>query len=275
MKTIIDRFNSLSEMVDYALTNPHTEADSNKESNWVDNGLTSSLENAGTVARDGWSDVRPEIDALINEVQEQVGERFSREARVVNSIAGGAVNIGRHLTGRPDSMIGFKRQPSTRHGRIVKIVYDYGANGSVPAADMLKRGAVVAVLVDTLSTLGLSVELNGETTVKIGELGTHTTLVRLHDAREPMDINSLAYAIAHPSMLRRLTFSVREISKFGLSAVDRNSHGRSTPITLADELEADVVINRIEHGGNASLMLSDPAGWVISTIKGLGLLGGD
>jgi hypothetical protein len=262
-------------MVDYALTNPHTNASSNKKDVWVDNGLTASLEQAGTVARTGWSDVRPEIDALLNEVQEQVGERFSREARVVNSVAGGAVNIGRHLTGRPDSMIGFKRQPSTRHGRIVKIVYDYGANGQTPASDMLRRGAVIAVLVDTLSTLGLSVELNGETTVKIGELGTHTTLVRLHDAREPMDINSLAYAIAHPSMLRRLTFAVREMSKFGLANVNNNGHGKSTPITLGDELEADVVINRIEHGGNASLMLSDPAGWVLSTIKGLGLMGGE
>lgn len=274
-KKIIDRFNSLSDMVDYALSNPHTHADSNKKSAWVDNGLTDSLEHAGTVAREGWSDVRPEIDALLNKVQEQVGERFARETRIIPSVAGGAVNIGRHLSGRPDSMLGFKRQPSTRHGRIVKIVYDYGANGNTPASDMLKRGAVIAVLVDTLSTLGLSVELNGETTVKIGELGTHTTLVRLHDAREPMDINSLAYAIAHPSMLRRMTFAVREMSEFGERNVDRNGHGNSTPITLADELEADVVINRIEHGGNASLMLSDPAGWVLSTIKGLGLMGGE
>lgn len=269
---VLDSFNSLSEMVAYAEKNPHTTASSNKNSEWVDNGLTSSLADAVQVARTGWSDARPEIDKVLGQVQEQVGERFAKECRTQIGLAGGGVHMGRFVVGRPDCMVGFKRQPSTRHGRIVRIAYDYGANGATPASDMLKRGATIAVLVDTLATLGLSVELTGETTVKVGDKGTHTTLVRLHDAREPLDINALAYAIAHPSMLRRLTFAVREMSKFTERTISANSHGRSIPITMAEEIEADVVINRIEHGGNGALMQADPAGWVVSTIKGLGLI---
>lgn len=272
MKKVIDRFDSLADMADYAKGNPHTDASSNKKDRWVDNGLTSSLDEAVTVAHNGWTDARPEIDKILNEVKEQLGERLSHATRTFYSVAGGAVNVGRHLAGMPNSMVAFKRVPSTRHGRVVRIVYDYGANGSTPASEMLLRGATIAVLVDTLSTLGLSVELNGETTVKIGDNDTHTTLVRLHDAREPMDINNLSYAIAHPSMLRRLTFAVREMSEFGLRKINAASHGRSIPITLADELEADVVINRIEHGGSTRDMLRDPAGWVLQTIQGLGVL---
>ena len=272
MSKVIDKFDSLGELASYAEKNPHTDASSNRNSNWVDEGRTKSLAQAVQVARTGWSEARPEIDKVLGQVQEQVGERFAKECRVQISLAGGAVHMGRFIAGRPDCMVGFKRQPSTRHGRIVRIVYDYGANGNTDAGEMLKRGAIIAVLVDTLATLGLSVELTGETTVKVGDKGTHTTLVKLHDAREPLDINALGYAIAHPSMLRRLTFAVREMSTFGERAITSNGHGSSIPITMADELEADVVINRVEHGGNSALMMKDPAGWVVSTIRGVGLI---
>lgn len=269
---VIDKFGSLYEMTRYVEQNPHTNAESNKDSNWVDEGRTKSLADAVKFSDEGWSEVRPEIDKMLAEVQEQVGERLATVSRVQIGLAGAGVHMGRFLAGRPDCMVSFRKQASARHGRMVRVVYDFGANGNTPASQMLKRGAIVAVLIDTLSTLGLSVELVGETTVKIGDAGTHTTLVTLQDPKEHMDINALAYAVAHPSMLRRLTFGVREMSKFGCEKVQRNGHGRSIPITMADELQADVVINRIEHGGNGALMMQDPAGWVVSTIKGMGLV---
>lgn len=269
---VIDKFGSLYEMTRYAEKNPHLGESSNENTNWVDNGRTKSLADAVKFSDEGWQEARPQIDKMLAEVQEQVGERFSQVTRVQIGLAGGGVHMGRYLAGRPDCMVGFRRQPSTRHGRMVRVVYDFGANGSTHSETMLKRGAIVAVLIDTLATLGLSVELVGETTVKIGDKGTHTTLVTLHDAKEHMDINALAYAVAHPSMLRRLAFAVREMSEFGVKAISSHGHGKSVPITMAEELQADVVINRLEHGGNSALMMSDPAGWVVSTIRGLGLI---
>jgi len=271
-RKIVDRFASLWEMTRYVENNPHTGYSSNKADSWVDGGRTANLADAVRTADEGWTEVRPQIDKTLAEVQEQVGARMEKVSRTVVGLAGGAVDMGRFLAGRPDCMVGFRRVPSARHGRIVRIVYDYGANSRVSAAEMLRRGAIVAVLVDTLATLGLSVELVGETTVKIGREDTHTTLVNLHNATDPLDINALAYAIAHPSMLRRLTFAVREMSEFGADTIARSSYGESKPITMAEELQADVVINRTEHGGNTRLMHSDPAAWVVSTIRGLGLI---
>lgn len=271
MKTVVDKFGSLYEMTRYAENNPHLTSSSNKDSHWVDQGLTSSLADAVKVSDEGWADVRPEIDKMLAEVQEQVGERLATVTRFQIGLAGGSVHMGRFLAGRPDCMVGFRKQESARHGRMVRVIYDFGANGGTHASEMLKRGSIVAVLIDTLKTLGLSVELIGETSVKIGS-DLHTTLVTLQDPREHMDINALAYAVAHPSMLRRLTFAVREMSAFGIDKINRHNHGSSVPITMAEELQADVVINRIEHGGNGALMMHDPAGWVISTIKGMGLL---
>lgn len=266
---VVDKFDSFGEMLAYAKNAPEG-YEARKGSQWFCE--TESLDEAVKLAEEGWHDERPEVDKLIRALQDQLGERLHKTNRHFVGFAGGGVNMGNFLAGLPNHMNAFRRVPMAKHGKIVRIVLDYGANGMVRTEVMRKRGAVVTVLVDALATLGLSVELWGETTVKIGDLGKHTTLVKLHDPREPLDIDSLMYVIAHPSMLRRLTFGVRELSAFGADAVQRKGHGTSVPITLANELEADIVINRTEHGGDPRVVGKDPVAWVMETIQGLGVL---
>jgi hypothetical protein len=267
MTNRLSKFDSLREMIDYAADNKNT-GDSNTDDMSFTGG-TRDLAHAVDVARVGWDAVRPDVDKMISEVADSFGERYAKENRSVIGYTGGAVHMGRFLTGRPDHMIGFRRMPSTRHGKVVRIVVDYGANGNTKAEKMQKRGAVLTVLVDALASLGLSVELWGETTVSFGTTD-HTTLVKLHDSREPLDINDMMFALAHPSMLRRLTFSVRE-REMSTTKCHMHGYGRSKKITRAEELEADVVCNRLEHGGTDALMESDPVAWILQTIKGLGV----
>ena len=268
MSTVIDRFDSFDELLAYAKKNTH-----NGEANTGDSyfcGGTVDLSNAVQLAYDGWHDEREQLDKMLSTLSEQIGERFSVQNRTMLSVVGSGVHMGRFLGGRPDHMVGFRRVPTARHGRIVKVVLDYGANSKYKADWMLRRGVAVTALVEVLNTLGLSVELWTETSVKFGS-DTHTTLVKMHDPREPMDIDSLMYAIAHPSMLRRLTFGVREMSSLGYSKCVRNNYGSSVPITQGEALEADIIINRIEHGGNAD-MVDSPVDWIMQTIRGLGVL---
>lgn len=268
MKNTLSKFDSLRELIDYAADNTDTRTSDDRDPYFA--GGTDSLAHAVNMARNGWDAVRPDVDKMLSEIADSFGERFAKVNRTVVGYTGGAVHMGRFLTGRPDHMVGFRRMPSTRHGKVVRLIVDYGANGNTPAANMQKRGCVLTVLVDALATLGLSVELWGETTVKVGASGSHTTLVKLHDSREPLDINDMMFALAHPSMLRRLTFSVRERA-MGAAKMYTNGYGQSTPITHADNLEADVVCNRIEHGGSDALMMRDPVAWILQTINGLGV----
>lgn len=268
MKNVLSKFDSLREMIDYAADNADAGSSDTESPHFT--GGTKSLADAVGVARTGWDAVRPDVDKMLSEIADSFGERFAKVNRSVIGYTGSAVHMGRFLSGRPDHMIGFRRMPSTRHGKVVRLVVDYGANGNTAAENMQRRGCVLTVLVDALATLGLSVELWGETTVQVGDTATHTTLVKLHDSREPLDINDMMFALAHPSMLRRLTFSVRE-KAMTTRKMQSHGYGRSTKITRADELEADVVCNRIEHGGSDALMMSDPVAWILQTINGLGV----
>ncbi len=182
---VVDSFNSLREFIDYASVNDAPRSSDTDDTEFT--GGTKSLAEAVNMARQGWDAVRPDVDRMLNEIRDSFGERFAKVNRTTIGVAGGAVHMGRFLAGRPDHMLAFRRTPSTRHGKVVRLLVDYGANGKVPASEMQKRGCVLTVLVDALSTLGLSVELWTETTVNVGS-NTHTTLIKLHDSREPLDI---------------------------------------------------------------------------------------
>lgn len=270
MSTVVDKFDSFGELLAYVRNNPHTNGESNEYGSRDWYGQTNSLAEAVQLASDGWHDERATLDKMLATLSEQIGERFSKENRVQLSLVGSGVHMGRFLGGRPDHMVGFRRVATSRHGRIVKVVLDYGANSRYGADFMLQRGVTVTALVEVLNVLGLSVELWTETSVKFGE-DIHTTLMKIHDPREPMDIDSLMYAIAEPSMLRRLTFSVREMSEYGFARCKRHGYGRSIPITQGEALEADIVVNRMEHGGNKDIVDS-PVDWIMQTIRGLGVL---
>ena len=269
MSNVTSKFDSLREFIDYAEGNPLDNRGSSDNDDSHFTGGTRSLAEALGMARNGWDAVRPEVDKMLATIKESFGERFAKVNRTKVGIAGGAVHMGRFIAGRPDHMVGFHRMPSTRHGKVVRLLVDYGANANTPASEMRKRGCTLTVLVDALATLGLSVELWTETTVKMGNK-SHTTLVKLHDSREPLDINDMMFALAHPSMLRRLTFSVRERA-MTMATCRSTSYGSSVPVTQAEALESDVVCNRIEHGGNNALMVSDPVAWILQTIEGLGV----
>lgn len=272
MNKVIDKFNSFSELLAYANTNPHLEESSNTgDAIW--HGGTTNLAEAVKLATEGWHEERDSLDKMLRVLQEQIGERFQTVKRSYNSVHGGRVDMGRFLGGRPDHMVAYRKVATTAQGKICRLILDYGANGNTPAEQMLKRGVTITALVDLLATMGISIELWGETTIKVGKEQTHTTLVQMHDPREPLDIDSLMYAIAHPAMLRRLTFSVREkwSGEGGVRKMVSHGHGSSIPITFAKELQCDVVLNRIEHGGSDDI-INKPVEWIMQTIKGLGLL---
>jgi hypothetical protein len=269
MSNVISKFDSLREFIDYADGNPTDNRSSSETDDTQFTGGTHSLREAVGMARNGWDAVRPDVDKMLATIKDSFGERFAKVNRTKVGIAGGAVHMGRYLAGRPDHMVGFHRMPSTRHGKVVRLLVDYGANSGVSAENMRKRGCTLTVLVDALATLGLSVELWTETTVTMGNK-SHTTLIKLHDSREPLDINDMMFALAHPSMLRRLTFSVRERA-MTMATCRSSSYGSSVPVTQATALESDVVCNRLEHGGTDELMVSDPVAWILQTIEGLGV----
>jgi len=262
---LLDKFDSFGAMLAYAGGNPSKRSSDTGSPKFT---LTKNYAEANKLATEGWHAVRPEVERLLTALQERIDNRLDLVSEVQYDTSGGAVDVGRWLTGEPECMFNFVPVPNERMGRVVKVFIDYGASAAYSAEFIRERGVVLCALVDTLQKMRIGCELWGETAVEYGGHPTHvhSTVVKLHDASTQLDIDELMFALANPSMLRRITFSVRELAGVG----ENHGYGRTTETVYAVEYGADIRIERLKE--RYSTMMENPVEWVVSTIKGLGLI---
>ena len=94
---------------------------------------------------------------------------------------------------------------------VVRIVVNITAAHYVDKEHIINRGAAIVQLIDRVQLAGQRVELVAAFHAK--ELGCNDTYeysVVVKRAEEPVDLDRIAYAIAHPSMLRRTMFRIME-----------------------------------------------------------------
>ena len=260
----LDLFNSLGEMLVYADSNSRKRKSDSADAESFSG--TKNYAHANKLATEGWHEIRPEVEKLLAVLSEQIDNRFDTVNELEYAVSGGAVDVGRWLTGEPECMFNFVPTPNARMGKVVRLFIDYGASASYSAEFIKQRGIVICALVDALQKMRIATEVWGETAIIGTRNAIHTTVVKLHDATAQMDIDELMFALANPSMLRRITFSVREMAKFG----DSCGYGSTIPTEYAAEYGADIRIERLRT--TESLMFSNPVEWVVSTIKGMDLV---
>ena len=99
-----------------------------------------------------------------------------------------------------------------KSGKIVNIAFNMSASGSISADEMFNKGATIAALVELLERAGKRVELKGRMSTT-GHDKAKTNFryqVMIKEAGEPIDVDRLAFSLAHPGCLRRLGFSIME-----------------------------------------------------------------
>lgn len=266
-------FDTYHEFVDYANGNNITKGASSQNGSEDFTG-TASFADAVTLARYGYTEVRPQVEALMEIMEERLAERFGNRFVTEYAVCGGSVDMGKFVTGEPECMLDWAQEPAASMGRVVKVVIAGSVSWQIEKEWIMSRGTAVLALVDTLHKLGVGVEVWWESTVSGGrtpdEANRFTTAVKLHDSSEPMDIDNLMFALAHPSMLRRMVFSVQEQSRYRKEqgAHDGSGYGRPEDMGLVKVDEFDVRIERLQNGRGD--IVKNPLAWVISTVEGLG-----
>jgi hypothetical protein len=259
---VLDKFDSFGDMLAYANANPRKQQSDKGDKSFCE---TANYAEAHNLAVEGWHAVRPEVERIMSQLSEQIDSRLDMVSELEYATSGGAVDVGRWLTGEPECMYSFVPMPNERMGRVVKIFIDYGASASFSAEFIRQRGIVLCALVDALQKMRVACEVWGETAVTFGNK-IHTTVVKLHDATAQMDIDELMFALANPSMLRRITFSVRELAGCG----NNHSYGATIHTEYAVDYGADIRIERLKQSYDT--MMQNPVEWVVSTIKGMELI---
>jgi hypothetical protein len=205
---------------------------------------TASFEEAQRLATSGWSDGLARVKTLADALVVQVFDRVQRTV-FTTSVAGGAVNVGRFLAGRPDCFDRWTPDVvATGRGPIVRVVYNTGASAAVSAERMFRRGSAAVALIDLLERSGRRVEVMvaSRVTAKRGG-GFVTVRCVLKQAEDPLNLPNLAFALCNASTHRRLMWGVRET--FPASVVNRfrfrDSKGSyGSPVDLPDDQQGEI-----------------------------------
>jgi hypothetical protein len=250
----------------------HSPADQRGRSDWT--GGTSSVDDACQTLVNGTWSVARKVDALLSDLEQSIGTVERIGVHRSYDVAGGSVNVGRWLSGQPRSMVRHKIVPVPRTGRRVTILANVTASGGVSVDDMNTRGVALCALTEALRMAGIPATVYVACAANQyiqGGGAVVTTTVKVCDSSSAPDRESVMFALAHPSMLRRLFFadwqgiSESQYRTFGIGG----SYGYPTPFT--DEVKngtgADVVID-------AHMMLGavkNPAKWIREMLRNVGV----
>jgi len=229
MENILRRYNNWYAFLKYTTQDKQTEFD--KESRISDKNHnewagTPNFETAIKLARTGWPKGLDKIRELKIQIDPIISKYFPKldySEELYSNIVGGAVNIGNYINGVPDCMINFKpNYESLKEGKILqRFIIGAGHISNINHDTIFNRGACIVSLVEAMLKFGWQLELWYSHTVQKGNDNFYTSQILLKEFDQPADIDKLAFAFAHPSMLRRLIFSSEEleskdiIKKFG------------------------------------------------------------
>lgn len=123
-------------------------------------------------------------------------------------VAGHVPDVGRFVMGDPMCMT--TRRKKRAPTLVTSIVVNMSANFNVPASEFVNLGAAFASVINDLEEAGRRVELMvvHASRVQNSKEVCHGWWVKR--AGDPLDLDQLAFAIAHPASFRRIGFAMRE-----------------------------------------------------------------
>jgi hypothetical protein len=167
---------------------------------------TRTYEGALDLARHGWAEGRDKIARGLSVVSPATARHSSR----FMDVAGAYPIAAMAAAGDMQSMVAMGETETPR--AIVKLVCSIGANANVSTDAIINRGIALCGIVDAIEASGQRVELVSGMTASNGytEAKPYLFSVMVKEAGEPLEIDRVAFAFAHPSSLRRCGFRLIE-----------------------------------------------------------------
>lgn len=264
-RTVQFIYDSWSDFVDCAESAPNMEGArvrasrrvSSKE--WTPHDWDESIK----LARSGWYGAESKIRVMVSEMTALNGSMAETVAFQM-ACEGEEYDVGALLEGRPECMY-LPTSEITKGRNIYKIAVPTSGNGGLSAEAFIKQGSMVCAVVKAIEERGQTCEVSAH---QVGINGTLAARfdIPLMSAGDSIDIPFLAFAVAHPSTLRRLMFAVMEgdpeWKAMGASA--GGGFGRTHIIDLG----GDIAVPGVEEVSRMSI--PECAEWVRKTVEGVG-----
>ncbi len=203
---------------------------------------TKNMQEALNLAEFGWKDGLDQIEKALDEINAEPHV----EPAPIFDVTGEAFNLDAVLQGQPEDMFFFMDQ-ETNKPRVISLAFNFSHGCSITAEEIMKRGAAIASAVNDIESAGIRVELfaykvtTKSSTRYTGRSGSYyrtRALIKIKDADQPLELERLCFAAAHPSMLRRLWFRIAE--QYGVREFKQRfgeCYGSSTDLHRAEYQE--------------------------------------
>lgn len=172
---------------------------------------TKCWEDTLTLAREGWHEGAERVQAIAKRLETSLIHNIVRED-VNYDVEGMSFDVARYLTGEPEHWVRQEESTMAMEGqRHVKVVVNTAVSGGVERNVIETRGAVIAALVNLLEFAGHRVELWVGRGVAMDYTRrtrpVYVTLTRVKAYDQPLDIERVAFAVAHVAMARRINMA--------------------------------------------------------------------
>lgn len=274
MTTTTRTFANLAEWIDYADGCPaskRAESDTRGSDGRAFTG-TGSLREACDLAH-GWDEGARQVEARKVAVRASVGTASRREVRM-REVGPGTLSMGAYLSGHPQPYVTLNNRNVARRGKgkIVRIRVNFTASGAVPTSIITRRGGAVCALIEALEAAGRRVELTAVVSVKGTTQGSKwIARIMVKRAEQRLNLPVVAYALAHPSMLRRLMFAAIEREDAKTRTTFRVGFGYGTPIEDSPEDAGTIYLGCMLKGDGPWMDDKKAAEWVRETLTEQGI----
>lgn len=243
----LQKFFDWDQFLDYAdwSGKEHTRASQIKTVKRESQTMTRCFDDAMNLARNGWFDGinnLQKLDIKDLAVTEILKQKY--EIQTKYDVAGGAVNIGRYLSGIPDCMRRLNIQTNNAlPSRIQKVIILGTFDTTVSTDQVLQHGYTVYQIIEALELANIQTEITIAFSSNKWDMRErydyyfYETYIKIKNPEDVVYPEKILFCLAHPSMLRRLVFSewernpakVRDFFHFYSIDTDHKGYGHHIP----------------------------------------------
>ena len=230
---------------------------------------TDSFKEALGLATDGWPEGLDKARKLANPLFEKVSHLIER-VEPVYDIEGGALDIGRYHDNDPEMFCRFDNVIAEAAGnRVIRLLVNVGASYGISNETIMSKGATIASLVELLELVGNRVELTVIPFAGDQRNGFKCwTKVIIKQAEQPLDLGIVAFAMAHPSSLRRLSFAW--LNTLPDQHYERVMHAYGAPVDV-EHAGYDVYIQKSHLNETQWANPESATAWILQSLKEQGV----
>jgi hypothetical protein len=184
----------------------------------------------------GWSEGKSQMEAALAQASLSVAP--ISVASTSFDVAGYYPSVPHAVSGDPENMINFD-ECATRTRPIIRLGVENTASGSIGTDQIVNRGAAILAHIDALEAAGFRVELTllwrgANTSTKGHDTVAHSIELVAKRAEEPLNLDWLAFVLAHPGVLRRIILghytvapdfaAMSKVHGYGYPAIKEQAH---------------------------------------------------